>query len=122
MNQAKASNKEVQSNRTYNPWEAIPNWDLFNRLLAKIKEVFKATSTIYMACHLQVHLFGILDNLGGILIRETDGSSTFNSNIGDPSRKDWYNRRTGRLYVSHFKTENIAMGQPYDFQLPPDLR
>ncbi len=83
--------------------------------------VFKATSTDYLACLLQVHLFGLRDNLGGILIRNTDGG-VFDPTIGDPSRKDWYNRRTGRLYISHFKTENTATGQLYDFQLPPMLR
>ena len=119
--QAKAANKEVQANRTTNPWEAIPSWELFERFLPKVKEVFKATSTDYLACFLQVHLFGLRDNLGGIEIRDTDGT-VFDSNIGDPSRKDWYNKRTGRLYISHFKTENTAMGQPYDFQLPPMLR
>ena len=119
--QAKAANKEVQANRTTNPWEAIPSWELFDRFLPKVKEVFKATSTDYMACLLQVHLFGLRDNLGGIEIRDTDGT-VFDSNIGDPSRKDWYNKRTGRLYISHFKTENTAMGQPYDFQLGHLLR
>ena len=118
---AKQANKEVQGNRTNNPWEAIPSWELFNRFLPKVKEVFKATSTNYLACLLQVHLFGLRDNLGGVEIRETDGT-IFDSNIGDPSRKDWFNKRTGRLYISHFKTENTAMGQPYDFQLPPMLR
>jgi hypothetical protein len=83
--------------------------------------VFKATSTDYLACLLQENLFGLRDNLGGILIRDTDGG-VFDPTIGDPSRKDWYNRRTGRLYISHFKTKHTAMGQPYDFQLSPLLR
>jgi hypothetical protein len=87
---AKQANKEVQGNRTNNPWEAIPSWELFNRFLPKVKEVFKATSTNYLACLLQVHLFGLRDNLGGVEIRETDGT-IFDSNIGDPSRKDWFN-------------------------------
>ncbi len=118
---AKQSNKEVQGNRTTNPWEAIPSWELLNRFLPKVKELFKATLTNYLACLLQVNLFGLRDNLGAIQIRETDGT-IFDSDIGDPSHKDWYNKRTGQLYISHFKTENTAMGQPYDFQLPPMLR
>ena len=102
LNQAKTANKEVQGNRTTNPCETIPSWELFNRFLPKVKEVFKATSTDYLACLLKVHLFGLRDNLGDILIRETDGG-IFDPNIRDSSRKNWYNRRTGRLLHKPFQ-------------------
>jgi len=75
----------------------------------------------YLACYLQVKLFGLRDNLGGIELRDSDGRE-FDPSVGEPSRKDWYNKRTGRLYISHFKTQGSAKGRPYDFQLPPDMR
>jgi hypothetical protein len=59
--------------------------------------------------------------LGGIKILETDGRK-FDPTIGDPSREDWYNRRTGFLYISHFKTDKSAMGTPYEFQLEKEVR
>jgi hypothetical protein len=121
LKQAKAANKEVQANRTTNAWEAIPSWELFTQFLPKVKRVFGGTSTTYLACYLQVQLFGLRDNLGGIEILESDGRK-YDPNIGHPSRKDWYNKRTGYLYISHFKTEKSAMGQPYEFQLPQEMR
>jgi hypothetical protein len=107
---------------TLNPWETIiPSWEFFSRFFPKFKEVLKATSTNYLACLLQVHLFGLCDILGGVEIRETDGT-IFDSNIGDPSRKDWFNKHTRRIYISYCLTESTAMAQPCDFQLPPMLR
>jgi Fe-S oxidoreductase len=44
--------------------------------------------------------------------------------MGESSREDWYNRRTGRLYISHFKTNKSRLGSPYDFDLKniPELK
>ena len=42
--------------------------------------------------------------------------------IGDRSRRDWYNRTTGQLYISHFKTQGSAAGRSYDFMLKGDMR
>jgi len=41
----------------------------------------------------------------------------YDFSIGDSSRVDWYNRKTRRLYIAHFKTSGSTMGRPYDFQL-----
>ncbi len=76
---------------------------------------------MYLACYLKAQLFGIRDKLGGILIRKTDGRR-FDPTIGDPSREDWFNRRTNFLYISHFKTDNCAMDTPYEFQLNKEIR
>ena len=60
-------------------------------------------------------------NLGGIEILEY-ADRKYDPNTGDPSRKDWYNKRSGYLYISHFKTEKSAMGQSYEFQLLHEMR
>ena len=119
--QAKQADNEAAANRTKNALQAIPSLKLLFSYLPKIKDVFGAASPTYLACVLQVHLFGLRDNLGGIEIRETDGGF-FDPSIGDGSRKDWYNRNTGQLYISHFKTQGSAAGRPYDFMLKGDVR
>ncbi len=55
-----------------------------------------------------------------IEIRETDGSR-FDSTIGNSSREDWFNRRTGFIYISHFKTDKSATGTPYEFDLDQEI-
>jgi hypothetical protein len=56
-----------------------------------------------------------------IEMRDSDGTS-YGPNIGEESRKDWYNRRTGQLYISNFKTQDSSVGKPYDFLLKGDVR
>ena len=73
-------------------------------------------TTKYLAAFLQVKLIGLRDNLGGIEICETDGK-IYDPSLGDSSRADWYNRKTRRLYIAHFKTSRSTMGRSYDFQL-----
>ncbi len=87
LKQAKAAKKEVQANRTTNAWEANPSWELLNQFLPKVERVFGGTSTMYLACFLQVQLFGLRDNLSGVQILESDGRK-YDPNIGYPSRKD----------------------------------
>ena len=40
------------------------------------------------------------------------------------ARTGWYNRRTGRLYIAHFKTNKSRLGTPCDFDLKniPELK
>jgi len=62
------------------------------------------------------------DNLGGVEIFYTAGEF-YDPSIGDGSRRDRYNRNTGQLYISHFKTQgSAAVGRPYDFILKGDVR
>jgi hypothetical protein len=63
------------------------------------------------------------DNLGGIEIRTDDGG-LYDRTVGESSRKDWYNKKSGRLYISHFKTNKSRLGTPYDFDLKgiPELK
>ena len=63
-------------------------------------------------------LYELCGILGGI---EADGR-IYIPIVGEPSQKDWYNRRTGRLYISHFKTQESAARKPCDFNpLHPSL-
>jgi hypothetical protein len=43
--------------------------------------------------------------------------------VGDPSCDDWYNRRTGEIYIAVFKTGKSIFGTPYSFDLSkhPDI-
>ncbi len=45
-----------------------------------------------------------------------------NTTLTLDTRKDSYSKRTGYLYIFHFKTEKSVMGQPYEFQLPQEMR
>jgi hypothetical protein len=119
--QAKAAVDEAAENRTKNALNAIPSLKLLTSFLPKIKEKIGAGSTAYLACFLQVRLWGLRDNLGMIEIRDTDGTF-YDPAIGEESRKDWYNRRTGQLYISHFKTQDSSAGKPYDFLFKGDVR
>ena len=49
-------------------------------------------------------------------IREPDGRK-YDPAIGDPSREDWLNLRTGLLYTSHIKPYKSAMGRSHEFTL-----
>jgi hypothetical protein len=49
-------------------------------------------------------------------MRDSDGG-LYDSSVGEESRECWYNRRTGRLPFSTFKTQDSALGKPYDFFL-----
>ncbi len=68
-----------------------------------------------------MRLWGLRDNLGGVLIREDDGR-LYDSSVGEDSRECWYNRCSSRLYISIFKTQDSALGQPYDFLLKGDVK
>jgi hypothetical protein len=59
--------------------------------------------------------------LGGVEIRETDGVF-YDPSVEDASRNDWYNQRTGQLYIIHFTTQGSSAGRPYDFLLEGDVR
>ena len=113
--QAIVAAKEVQKNKTKSELHAVPSYEMLLRYLPKIKDKL-GVSTKYLAAYLQVKLLGLRDNLGGIEIRDTDGK-IYDPSIGDSSRADWYNRKSGRLYIAHFKTSGSTMGRPYDFQL-----
>jgi hypothetical protein len=93
---------------------------LLVEFLPKIKRKL-GTGTAYLAALLQTRLLGLRDNLGGVLIRDDDGP-LYNPTQGESSRFDWYNKKTGRLYISHFKTAGTAQGKPYDFKLQADLK
>ncbi len=108
---AKQALDEAMENRTKNALNAIPSLALLLSFLPKIKEEFGAESTMYLACFLQVRLWGVRDNTGGVLIRDDDGR-LYDSSVGEDSRVCWYNRRSGRLYISIFKTQDSALGKP----------
>jgi hypothetical protein len=59
--------------------------------------------------------------LGGVEIRETN-VDFYDPSVGDSSRRDWYIKTTGQLYISHFKTQGSNAGRPYDFLLKDDVR
>ena len=82
-----------------------------------------ADSLSYLAALLQTKIPGLRNNLGGILIKTDDGR-IYDRTVGESSREDWYNRRTGRLYIAHFKTNKGRLGTPYDFDLKniPELK
>ena len=113
--QAIQADREVQANKPKNPLHAVPSLQMLERYLPKIKEK-QGPSTTWLAALLQVKLIGIRDNLGGIFVRTTDGRR-FDPAVGDSSREDWYNRSTGRLYISHFKTGKSRFGTPYEFDV-----
>ncbi len=46
----------------------------------------------------------------------------YDPTIGDGSRRDWYNRNTVQLYISHFKKQGSTVGRPYDFMIKRDVR
>ena len=85
--QAKAAMDEAAENRTKNALNAIPSLSLLTSLLTKNKEKFGAGSTTYLACFLQVRLWGLLDNTEGIEIRDSDGSF-YDPNVGEEGLKD----------------------------------
>ena len=93
---------------------AIPSYELLLKHLPKVKADELGVTTQYLADFLQVKLMGLRDNLGGIEILESDGE-IYDPSIGDSSRADWYNRKTGRLHIAHFKTSGSTMGRTYDF-------
>jgi len=111
--QAIVAAKEAQKNKTKNELHAVPSYEMLLRYLPKIKDKLGMT-TKYLAAYLQVKLLGLRDNLGGIEIRESDGKM-YDPSIGDSSRADWYNRKSGRLYIAHFKTSGSTMGRPSNF-------
>ncbi len=56
--QAKQANNEAAANWTKNALQAIPSLKLLFSYLPKIKDTFGAASLAYLACVLQVRLFG----------------------------------------------------------------
>ena len=123
LNAALAANSEVQGNKTKNDMQAIPAYELIKSYLPKIKEKLGADSLSYLAALLQTKLLGLRDNLGGVEIRADDGG-LYDRAKGEDSRRDWYNKTSGRLYISHFKTNKSRLGTPYDFALKdiPELK
>jgi hypothetical protein len=123
LNAALAANQEVQGNKTKNELHAIPSYELIKSYLPKIKAKLGAGSMSYLAALLQTKLLGLRDNLGGIEIRTDDGG-LYDRTVGESSRRDWYNKNSGRLYISHFKTNKSRLGTPYDFALKdiPELK
>jgi len=115
LNAALAANQEVQGNKTKNDLQAIPTYELIKSHLPKIKAKIGPDSLAYLTALLETKLLGLRDNLGGIEIRMEYGG-LYDRTIGESSRKDWYNKNSGRLYISHFKTNKSRMGTPYDFQ------
>ena len=51
----------------------IPSMDNIRAALPKIKDRFGETSTTYIACLLQASIKGLRNDLGGVLVRSTDG-------------------------------------------------
>jgi hypothetical protein len=94
LKQAKVVVQEAAASRTKNALQAVPSHKLLLSVLPKIKEIYGAESTTYLACYLQVHLFGLSDNLSGVEVRKTNGGF-YDPSIGDASRRDWYNKNTG---------------------------
>ena len=111
IRQAKAVIDEASENRARNAPNVIPSHKLLLGFLAKIKEEFGAESTAYLACFLQIRLWGFRDNLSGVEIRGSDGGF-YDPSVGEESRECWYNRRTGILYISIFKTRDFSAGKP----------
>ena len=77
-------------------------------------EKLGSDSVSYLAAVLHTKLLGLRNNYGGTQIWTDDGG-LYAITIGESSRRDWYNRRTGRLYIKNFKTYKSRMGTPYDF-------
>ena len=65
--------------------------------------------------------FWAAGQLGWVEILETAGG-LYDPSIGDGSRRDWYSRNTGQLYICHFKKQGSAAGRPYDFMIKGDMR
>ena len=84
--------------------------DSIRAALPKIKEKFGETSMTYITCMLQTTVKGLRNDLGGILVRSTDG----------PSSGKWYNRRSGRLFIAKFKTSGKY--PPYNFVFDKGFR
>jgi hypothetical protein len=123
LNATLAANSEVQGNKTNNDIQAIPAYDLIKFYLPKIKDKLGADSMSYLTVFLQTKLLGLRDNLSGVEIRADDGG-LYDRTIGESSRKEWYNKASGRLYISHFKTNKSRLGTTYDFALKdiPELK
>ena len=45
----------------------------------------------------------------------SDDGGIYAGTVGESSRKEWYNKKSGRLNISHFKTSKSSLGTPYDF-------
>ncbi len=87
----------------------MPSYILRAELIRKIKR-YLGSGTSYLAALLQTRLLGLRDNnLGEVVIRDDDGP-IYNPMQGESSRFDWYNRNSGQMYISHFKTAGTAQG------------
>lgn len=118
---AKEAAKETARNRTKAPEYAVPHYELLLEQLPRIKAALGPTPR-YLAAYLQVKLLGLRDNLGGIRVYESGEGKTFKPGDAEDMRDAWYNRETGRLYISWFKTNNTKYGEPYDFHLEGKVR
>ena len=114
----------MQGNKTKNEIYAIPSYEPMKSYMPKIKAKLGADSMSYLTALLQTKVLGLVDNLGGIEITTDDGG-LYNRTVGESSRKVWYNKTFGRLYISHFKTNKSMLGMaPHDFALKdiPELK
>jgi hypothetical protein len=102
---------DKQTSRTEAAGSTIPSMKLIREVLQQMGPPPPSRVTQrYMAAKLQATIVGLRDNLGGVVVRDTDG----------PEDGDWYNRTTGRLYIKDFKT---SVDFPaYDIVLSEDLR
>jgi len=103
--------------------QAIPAYEPIKAYLQKMKEKLGADSLSYLAAFLKPNRLGLRDNLGKVEIRTDDGG-LYGKTIAKSSRKDWYSKTSGRLYISHFKTSKSRLGTPYEFALKdiPELK
>jgi hypothetical protein len=67
------------------------------RYLPRIKTALRPSTTSLTAFRL-MKLLGLRDNLDGIEIRTDDGRR-LDPSVGDPSRDNSYNRRTGKIEI-----------------------
>ena len=106
-----------------NDMQAIPAYELIKSYLPNIKEKLGADSLSFLVALLQTKMLGLRDNLGGVEIR-ADDRGLYDRAKGEDSRRDWYNKTSGLLYLSHFKTNTRRLGTPYDFALKdiPELK
>ena len=88
----------------------IPSMDSIRAALPKIKDRFGETSLTYITCLLQASIKGLRNDLGGVHVRSTDG----------PDSGKWYNRRSGRIFISNFKTSRTF--PPYNIVLDKAFR
>jgi len=119
---AKEVAKETARNRVKAPEYAVPHYTLLLSYLPRIREKLGGPTPTYLAAYLQVKLLGLRDNLGGVRVYKDGEGHVYRNGDGEDKRDAWYNRKTGRLYISWFKTNQSKYGTPYDFYLEGEVR